>query len=136
MSKSKCAPMAAGFRCSNPQRRPSGPSVLSAGASLRWALWQGSASGWVSSCCWSSSSKTIRRPAELAQLLQSQPLATIPTIRPPSKTHFPNYRRHIAAMLVMGVLPLSPIDGPVSQHGIGHAIAKSGAGVGCPLLSP
>ena len=46
--------------------------------------------------------KTIRRPAELAQLLQSQPLATIPTIRPPSKTQFPNYRRHIAAMLVMG----------------------------------
>ncbi|WP_276121610.1 GumC family protein [Pararhizobium qamdonense] len=78
--------------------------------------------------------KTIRRPAELAQLLQSQPLATIPTIRPPSKTHFPNYRRHIAAMLVMGVLPLSPIDGPVSHHGIGHAIAESGAGLNVSLI--
>ena len=53
--------------------------------------------------------KTIRRPAELTQLLQSQPLATIPTIRPSNKGYFPNRRRRMAAMLAAGLTPLSLI---------------------------
>ena len=51
--------------------------------------------------------KTIRRPAELTQLLQAQPLATIPNIRPSNRAHFPNRRRRMAAMLVAGLTPFS-----------------------------
>jgi len=78
--------------------------------------------------------KTIRRPVELAQLLQSQPLATIPNIRPPSKKHFPNYRRHVAAMLLIGLMALSATEGPVPGQGVHQAIMKIGAGPEVSLI--
>lgn len=52
--------------------------------------------------------KTIRRPAELAQLLQMQPLATIPNIGVAEKTPFARFPyRKAAAMLVVGLTPAS-----------------------------
>ena len=54
--------------------------------------------------------KTIRRPAELTQLLQSQPLATIPNIRTSSKMHFLGHRSRMAATLAVGVTLLSSIE--------------------------
>ncbi len=71
--------------------------------------------------------KTIRRPVELAQLLQSQPLATIPNIRAPRNTFFPNRRRRMAAMLAVGVIPISsigPIGTAVSQPQPSHRIVQ------------
>lgn len=69
--------------------------------------------------------KTIRRPVELAQLLQSQPLATIPNIRTSNKVRFPNHRRRMAAMLVAGLTPLlfiaateSSVWRPLTSHRI------------------
>lgn len=68
--------------------------------------------------------KTIRRPAELAQLLQSQPLATIPNIRTSGKMRSPSHKRRIAAMLAAALMPLSFIGGtessmwrPLPSHG-------------------
>lgn len=51
--------------------------------------------------------KTIRRPVELAQLLQSQPLATIPNIRPSNRVRFSSGRRRMAAMIAAGLAPFS-----------------------------
>ena len=73
--------------------------------------------------------KTIRRPAELAQLLQSQPLATIPNIRTlTTKVRLPNYRRRMAAMLAAGLTPLAFLGTvessswrPFLSHGIVQA---------------
>ncbi|WP_428425417.1 GumC family protein [Pararhizobium sp.] len=69
--------------------------------------------------------KTIRRPVELAQLLQSQPLATIPNIRTSKKVRFPSYRRRMAAMLAVGMMPLlfiavteSAVWRPLTNHRI------------------
>jgi uncharacterized protein involved in exopolysaccharide biosynthesis len=50
--------------------------------------------------------KTIRRPAELAQLLQMQPLATIPNIGVAEKKPFArSLHRRAAAMLAVGLAP-------------------------------
>lgn len=57
--------------------------------------------------------KTVRRPVELERLLQSQPLATIPIIRTPDKLHPAKLRRRMAAMLAVGVIPISFI---VTNH--------------------
>jgi succinoglycan biosynthesis transport protein ExoP len=78
--------------------------------------------------------KTIRRPADLTQLLQSQPLATIPNIRTPRKAHFLSHRRRLAAMLLMGVTPFSSIgviEGPASRPFPSHGIVQGEA-----FLSP
>ncbi|MBP1862308.1 GumC family protein [Rhizobium herbae] len=55
--------------------------------------------------------KTIRRPVELARLLQSQPLATIPNIGTSDKVRFTNPKRRMAAMLAAGLVPISFIGG-------------------------
>jgi uncharacterized protein involved in exopolysaccharide biosynthesis len=47
--------------------------------------------------------KTIRRPVELAQLLQSQPLATIPKIRAPQPRLFPKLQRRLEGRIAAGV---------------------------------
>ena len=80
--------------------------------------------------------KTIRRPAELAQLLQSQPLATIPTIRPPSKTHFPNYRRHIAANAGHGACCRCRRSMARYRSTVSVMPSLKAGRVGCLLLSP
>lgn len=68
--------------------------------------------------------KTIRRPAELTQLLQSQPLATIPNIRTSNKAHFPNPRRRMAAMLAVGLTPLSFVG--VAESSVWHPSPRLG----------
>lgn len=69
--------------------------------------------------------KTVRRPVELTQLLQSRPLATIPNIRTSNKVHLPIYRRRMAAMLAAGLMPLaflgaaeSSVWRPFPSHGV------------------
>jgi len=54
--------------------------------------------------------KTIRRPVELARLLQSQPLATIPIIRTSDKVRFTNPRRRMAAMFAAGLMSIAFIE--------------------------
>jgi succinoglycan biosynthesis transport protein ExoP len=50
--------------------------------------------------------KTIRRPVELAQLLQSQPLATIPNIRAFEPSRSPKLRHRLAGRIAAGVMPI------------------------------
>lgn len=80
--------------------------------------------------------KTIRRPAELTQLLQSQPLATIPNIRTSSKRYFSNHRRRMAAMLVVGLTPFLLIgasEGPASRSFLSNRIVHGEAEWDLPL---
>lgn len=49
--------------------------------------------------------KTIRRPVELAQLLQSQPLATIPNIGMAEPGLFPKLQHRLAGRVAAGVMP-------------------------------
>ncbi len=57
--------------------------------------------------------KTVRRPVELERVLQSQLLATIPIIRTPDEPRPAKLRRRMAAMLAVGVMPISFI---VTNH--------------------
>ncbi len=51
--------------------------------------------------------KKVRRPVELERLLQSPPLATIPNISLPGELPPSRLRRRIAAMIAVGVIPIS-----------------------------
>ena len=53
------------------------------------------------------SNRTIRRPSELAQLLQRQPLAVIPYIPAPSEIRSPYATRQLATALTAGAVPAS-----------------------------
>lgn len=61
--------------------------------------------------------KTVRRPVELERVLQSQLLATIPSIGTPDKRHPAKLRRRMAAILAAGLIPISFImTDHISRH--------------------
>ncbi|WP_454857076.1 GumC family protein [Rhizobium binxianense] len=53
--------------------------------------------------------KTIRRPAELAQVIEYQPLAVIPYVRAPGESLAKKTRREMAALSLAGVVSVSLI---------------------------
>lgn len=53
--------------------------------------------------------KTIRRPAELAQVIEYQPLATIPYVRAPGEAHAAKMKPGMAVLFLAGFIPVSLI---------------------------